>query len=208
MKRNPAIVPTAFRGEPLDVVHLGVSGVLHPSVSTYHRTMRQSPWENGRSRYESAPILERALSHWPHVRIVLTSTLPRRHRFHEVLKDIGPFLANRVIGYTFKDLTEKARVLDVGGAGVIRPRRFSERDYRHMSKAEVVATHVLWLRPNRWMVIDDDPDVVWPEGVTHEQLVLTDPCRGLQEKAAEHRLLMLLMNNFGDPDAPRLGDDS
>ena len=77
--------------------------------------MGQSPWEDGHSRYECAPILERALSHWSHVRIVLTSTLPWRHRFHEVLKDIGPFLANRVIGYTFKDLTEMARVRDVGG---------------------------------------------------------------------------------------------
>ena len=77
-----------------------------------------------------------------------------------------------------------------------------------MNRAEVVAMHVLWQRPNRWIVIDDDPDVGWSESVTREQLVLTDPCRGLQEKAAEHRLLMLLMNNFGDPDAPPRGDDS
>lgn len=200
MKPPFNVVPGEFEGEAPDVVYLGVSGVLHPSESTYHLVMRRSPWEDGHSKYESVPILVRALSHWPNVRIVLTSTLPWRHRLQTVLVDIGPALSARVIGYTYEDLTEKARALSTGRDGVDRQRSISDEDYWRMRKSDIVLTHVQWLRPKGWIAIDDD-DIFWPADVRRDRLVDTDGCFGLQEKSAEHRLFMLLMNNFGDPDA-------
>lgn len=193
------VVPKSFLGEPADVVYLGISGVLHPSESTYNLVMRRSPWEDGHAKYESVSVLERALAHWPKARIVLTATMPWRHQPRSVLCDIGPALAARVIGYTFEDLTKKACVLVTGRNGLTRQRSISEEEYWRLRKSEVVLTHVQWLRPRQWIAVDDD-DILWPADARRDRLVATDACLGLQEKVAEHRLLMLLMNNFGDPD--------
>ena len=103
-------LPLSASRAPLRVVYLGISGVLHPSSSTYMWVHGRDPFEDRHCPYESARVLEQLLEGWPEVRIVLTSTRPWRYGLPAVLAELGPALASRVLGYTFKDLTEHAKV--------------------------------------------------------------------------------------------------
>ena len=67
-----------------------------------------------------------------------------------------------------------------------------------MSKAEILAAHVEWSHPERWIAIDDE-DILWPRDVRRDRLVLTDGCVGLAGAEAQDRLMTLLVGNFGPP---------
>lgn len=136
------------------------------------------------------------MERWPQVEIVLTSTLPRAQGLATVLQQLGPSLAERDVGYTQDDLTTRVkRSVPKRGAGA-RTVGFSTDDYRRMNKADVVAVHVVWRRPVQWVAIDDE-DIVWPQDVRRDRLVLTDGCVGLASAQAQDRLLTLLEGNFG-----------
>ena len=100
MKR--AILPRL--SPPMDVaptVYLGISGVLHPSDSFYSLMHGRSPWADGHSKYESAPVLVQALESWPDVEIILTSTQPWAHGLTSVLdtsahRSLSALLATRM----------------------------------------------------------------------------------------------------------------
>jgi len=175
--------------EPSNVVYLGISGVLHPSASLYRVIRGRSPWSDGHTEYESVPVLNAALAGWPEARIVLTSTQPWARGLQTVLKQLGPGLASRVIGFTYEDLTTKVRVGD-------RQLPFSSNGYWRLMKSEVVRYHVPWLRPSAWIVIDDET-VFWTPREWQDHVVATDGCEGLREPRAQDRLLTLLAGNFG-----------
>lgn len=179
----------------LQVVYLGISGVLHPSQTTYELVMRQSPWDAGHVRYEGVPALTRALERWPAARIVLTSTLPWAHGLPSVLENLGP-LASRVDGFTYDDLTNRAARTVTTRSGTTRTLTYSSEDYWRMHKADIVAAHVAWLRPSAWLAIDDE-NIMWPTNVARDQLVATDGCVGLLDGATYDRLLTVLDGNFG-----------
>lgn len=61
------------------VLYLGLSGVTHPSATTYHLVRGADPWSDGHTEYEAVPWLAHAMETWPDVQIVLTSTQPRKH---------------------------------------------------------------------------------------------------------------------------------
>lgn len=188
------VVPLKVGAAP--TVYVGISGVLHPSESLYQLLHGRSAWDDGHSEYESAKVLERALKGWPDVRLVLTSTQPWAHGLAAVLERLGPALASRVVGYTYDDLTSKVQREVLTRSGATRTLRFSSEDYWRMNKAQIVATHVEWSRPEHWIAIDDE-DILWPRDVRRDQLVLTDGCVGLAGAEAQDRLLTLLMGNFG-----------
>lgn len=181
------------------VVYLGISGVLHPSQTTYELVVRRSPWEDGHALYEGVPVLEAALRPWPSARVVLTSTLPWAHGLASVLPHLGP-LASRVDGFTFEDLTKHARRTVRTRSGTTRAVTYSSEDYWRMNKSDIVAAHVAWLRPEAWVAIDDD-SILWPPDVLRDRLVLTDGCVGLLDAATQDRLLTVLEANFG-PGSP------
>ena len=177
------------------VVYLGISGVLHPSQTTYELVLQRSPWEDGHVLYEGVPVLAAALERWPLARIVLTSTLPWAHGLDSVLFHLGP-LASRVDGFTFEDLTKKAKRVVRTRSGTTRTLTRSSEDYWRMNKSNIVAAHVEWLRPSAWVAIDDD-SILWPADVARDRLVLTDGCAGLLDAASQDRLLTVLAANFG-----------
>ena len=188
------IIPTERESPP--TLYLGIFGVLHPSESLYALLHGRSPWDDGHARYQSVPVLEAALARWPAVEIVLTSTLPRAQGLATVLQQLGPSLASRVVGCTQEDLTTQVkRTVPTRGGGT-RTVGFSTDDYRRMNKAEVVATHVAWRRPLQWVAIEDE-DILWPQDVRRDRLVLTDGCVGLASAEAQDRLLTVLLMNFG-----------
>lgn len=181
-------------------VYLGISGVLHPSESLYRLVHGRSPWVEGHSKYESAAVLERILTGWPDVKLVLTSTQPWAHGLTLVLLHLGPSLASHVVGHTYADLTAKVLREATTRSGTTRTLQFSNEDYWRMSKAEIVAAHVEWSHPEHWIAIDDE-GILWPSDVRGDRLVLTDGCVGLASTETQDRLLTLLVGNFGPPNA-------
>ncbi|WP_423600894.1 HAD domain-containing protein [Roseateles sp. MS654] len=180
----------ANRHEPLKVVYLGISGVLHPSQSLYELLEGRSPWEAGHRPYEAVPVLERVLRGWPEVRIVLTSTQPWSKGLPAVLTELGPELAARVMGFTYEDLTTKLR------RGK-RQRPLSDEDYWRLNKSEIVRLHVEWLRPVAWVAVDDET-ILWTERERRGHLVAVDGSKGLLwDAAAQDRLATLQEGNFG-----------
>jgi hypothetical protein len=127
-------------GELLKVVYVGISGVLHPSASLYKFIHGRSPWNDGRSEYESVPILEAALTGWPDAKVVLTSVQPWAKGLESVLERLGPGLARRVIGFTYEDLTSEGRP----GA---QP-ALSSNGYWRLMKSEIVRLHLQRLQPS------------------------------------------------------------
>lgn len=190
--------PTLEAGDdivPAHIVYLGISGVLHPSQTTYKLVRGRSPWDDGHVQYEGVPILATALEPYPAVRIVLTSTQPWAHGLASVLEQLGA-LAARVDGLTYEDLTQRAKRVVCTRSGTTRTIGYSNEDYWRMNKSHIVAAHVEWLRPSVWVVIDDD-GILWPDDATQDRLVLTDGCTGLMSAAMQDRLLTVLLGNFG-----------
>lgn len=179
-----------------EILYLGISGVLHPSASTYELVQGRNPWTDGHFEYEAAPWLAEELKPWPNVRIVLTSTQPWAKGLPAVLGALGPALASRVLGFTYADLTTKLR----------RGRRqlpLSDADYWRHNKSEIVRLHVLWLQPSAWVAIDDET-ILWTAEEREQHLVAVDGCKGLLDPAAQDRLLTVLEGNFGPPSSSRL----
>lgn len=177
--------PTA----PLNVIYLGISGVLHPSRSLYELVEGRSPDDDGHRPYEAVPVLETLLRSWPDARIVLTSTQPWSKGLPAVLGELGPELAARVLGFTYEDLSNKLR----------RGRRqlsLSGEDYWRLNKSEIVRLHVEWLKPGAWVAVDDDT-ILWTERERRQHLVAVDGCKGLLDPAAQDRLVTVLEGNFG-----------
>ncbi|WP_162245927.1 MULTISPECIES: HAD domain-containing protein [unclassified Roseateles] len=172
-------------------IYLGISGVLHPSRSLYELAEARSPEDDGHTDYEAAPILDRLLSGWPRIRIVLTSTQPRQDGLHNVLIKLGEGLASRVIGHTYEDLTTKAKLGP-------RQRPLSVDDYWRCNKSDIVRLHQRWLRPVAWVAVDDET-ILWTPDERLNHLVAVDGCKGLLDPAAQDRLLTLLYCNFGSP---------
>lgn len=178
-----------------EVVYLGISGVLHPSQTTYELVVRRSPWEDGHVRYEGVTVLAAALERWPSARIVLTSTLPWSHGLDSVLMHLGP-LAARVEGFTFEDLTKSVKRVVRTRSGTTRTLTYSPDDYWRMNKSNIVTAHADWLRPSAWVAIDDE-SILWPADVARDRLILTDGCKGLLDAATQDRLLTVLDASFG-----------
>ena len=171
------------------VIYLGISGVLHPSWSFFNYVHGHEPDQDGHRKYQSVTELDQALRGWPSARIVLTSTQPWSKGLESVLQQLGP-LANRVDGFTFKDLTEKVPADRLG-------RCISEMDYWRLVKSQIVRRHVEWLKPDRWVALYDE-DIGWTEEEL-PQVVITSGLRGLADPAALDRLYSALEFNFGSP---------
>lgn len=176
------------------VLFLGLSGVVHPSATTYQLVCGRNPWSHGHAEYEAVPWLAQSLTRWPDVRIVLTSTQPWRHGLPAVLERMAP-LAARVIGFTFEDLTTKLVRQARTRSGTTWLLPYSAEDYWRMNKADIVAAHVEWLQPQAWVAVDDE-DILWPRRFA-DQVCIVDGCKGLKDPAEQDKLLTYLEMNFG-----------
>lgn len=176
---------------PLHVVYLGVAGVLHPSRTLYQSLVECLPEQDGHRDYEATSVLAAALRAWPEARIVLTSTLPWQEGLTSVLLNLGPEVASRVLGFTYADLTAKARL---GPRG----QPLGNADYWRHTKAEIVRLHVGWMRPDAWIAVDDET-LLWTEEERRQHFVQVDGLKGLLDPVAQDQLLTKLAGNFGPP---------
>ena len=184
------------------VLYLGISGVLHPSESTYELLCRRSPWDNGHTPYESVAALADALEAWSAVRIVLTSTVPWKHGLGFTLERLGDRLSARVDGFTFEDLTTHPCRTMKRRDGSTSLLSVSEDDYWRMNKSDIVGVHVAWREPKAWAVLDDE-DILWPHDVRRDRVVLTDGCLGLRDASTIGRMHTVFLANFGASNAQR-----
>jgi hypothetical protein len=180
---------TVERGYSPYLLYLGISGVMHPSRSLYESVHGRPPEDDGHAEYEAAPVLTQMLRGWPHIRIVLTSTLPWQQGFFEVATNLGTELACRVLGFTFADLTAKA---PLGPRG----QPLGSADYWRLTKAEIVRLHVGWWQPHAWVAVDDET-LNWSAAEHTQQFAQVDGLKGLLDPAAQDRLLTKLQGNFG-----------
>ena len=176
---------------PSQVVYLGISGVLCPSRSPNDAVVEALPPFNRHKEYEATHVLARALEGWPNARIVLTSTLPWRYGLFSVLSNLGPEVGTKVLGFTYADLTAKARL---GPRGL----PLGNADYWRHTKAEIVRLHVGWMLPDAWIAVDDDT-LLWSEEERRQHFVHVDGRKGLLDPVAQDRLLTKLQGNFGEP---------
>ena len=190
---DQAHVAPRRRSERLQVLYLGISGVLHPSASTYELVEGRSPWAGDHAKYEAVPWLAQTLERWPEVQIVLTSTQPWKHGLPAVLEQLGP-LAARVIGFTYEDLTTRAVRQVRTRSGTARQLTYSSEDYWRMNKSDIVAAHVEWLKPHVWVAVDDE-DILWASDM-RDHVVIVDGCRGLLHPMEQDKLVTSLEMNF------------
>jgi hypothetical protein len=186
----------------LQVLYLGISGVLHPSESTYELVCRRSPWDDGHKPYESVAALANALQTWPAVRIVLTYTVPWKYSLGFTLERLGDRLSARVSGSTFEDLTTQACRTMRRRDGSTCLARVSADDYWRMRKSDIVGVHVAWQEPKAWAVLDDE-DILWHHDVRRNRVFLADGCLGLRDASTIDRMHTVFLANVGAPNAQR-----
>lgn len=189
----PVDIARRRRSEQVRVLYLGISGVLHPSASTYELVYGRSPWDDGHQQYEAVPWLAKTLERWPDLHVVLTSTQPWKYGLPPVLERLGA-LADRVVGFSFEDLTTKLVRQVRTRRGTTRQLTYSNEDYWRMNKSDIVAAHVEWLKPQAWVAVDDE-DILWAPAV-RERVVIVDGCRGLLHPTEQDKLVTSLQVNF------------
>ena len=176
------------------VLYLGISGVLHPSSSTCRFVRGRNPLDDGHLQYEGVPLLTTMLARWPDVRIVLTSTQPWKLGLPAVLEHLGA-LGERVIGFTYDDLTTKVMSKARPDTQTTRHLRCGDEDYWRMNKSDIVTAHVDWLQPGSWVAVDDE-NILWPGNLV-DHVCIVDGCEGLKHPAEQAKLLTCLQTNFG-----------
>lgn len=128
------------------------------------------------SLFEHAPILIEALEPYPFVEIVLSTTWSRVLGHDEAKAFLPQALAKRVVGSTFYS-------------------GMDEHAFAQMPRGEQVQMDVARRAPKAWVAIDDMIDD-WPDEIT-ENLVASNPDRGISSLAVQSRLVEALHTHFG-----------
>lgn len=175
---------SAANQSPKQVLYLDYDGVLHhdavyrtPKLGI-HIDARVAP---GRSLFEWTEFLIHAISPYPDVSIVLSTSWVRVLGFSRALSYLPPELSSRVIGATYHRRAHKADSLREGG--VLVPSRGVE-----------VLRDVKRRQPQQWVAVDDSPEG-WPEEHL-DRVVLCDSTTGLGNAATRARLDLVLNHHF------------
>ncbi|MEC5407638.1 HAD domain-containing protein [Paraburkholderia sp. MPAMCS5] len=156
------------------IVYADYDGCVHPS-DVYWRP-RTGPFLMncpGHSLFEHAALLERELTPYPEVRLVLSTSWVLRYRgsVRRVAARLGPSLAARVVGATFHSGMNRA-------------------DFEWASRGQQVWADVIRRKPRAWLALDDDVHG-WPLWC-QSHLVQCDPMYGLSTPDALAQLRHLL----------------
>ncbi|MFM0140400.1 HAD domain-containing protein [Caballeronia grimmiae] len=161
------------------VLFLDFDGVLQPSEVYWFRgigpRLMNCP---GHELFENCDLLERELSPYADVRIVLSTSWVVRYRgsVRRLASNLGPSLAKRVVGATFHS-------------------RMDTVEFREASRGQQIWADVVRRKPSSWLALDDD-DHGWPSWC-RSQLVLTDPLLGIASPTALAELRLRLQEMHG-----------
>jgi hypothetical protein len=161
----------------MDVLYLDFDGCLHPSDVWYEYGMREPRLRTpGHKLFESVPVLEDAITPYPALKIVLSTTWVQTLGFEQARDRLSESLQRRVIGATYDPDSPNAW-------------RFSR-----MRRYDTIALDVRSRRPSRWLALDDDA-LGWP-GNESEALAFVPANLGLKCLTAQEQLRSRLAARF------------
>ena len=161
-----------LRGKGEVVLYLDYDGVLHHEDVWWH--WRRGAYINtpGYALFEHTDLLEDALSPFPAVRIVLSTSWVRVLRYSRAVKRLSPALRERVIGATFHTMMNRSA-------------------FEALPRGMQVLNDVARRKPRQWVALDDDAEGWMPE--YRDYLIHCDSVLGLSAPgvldALETRLL-------------------
>ena len=163
----------------VDVLFMDFDGVLHPA-DVQASGPKHSPQIElrapGHQLFENVEFLEWALSNYPHVSIVLSSSWCLHYGLEFAKGQLTPGLQARVIGTTF----------DPSNPLLWRMPK--------MSRWDQIGCNLARVNPRRWLAVDDD-GIAWPTQ-ERDKLVLTPAELGLQCPRARIELIARLATHF------------
>jgi hypothetical protein len=163
----------------IDVLLVDFDGVLHPA-DVHASGPKHSPQIElralGHQLFENVEFLEWALSNYPHVSIVLSSSWCLHYGLEYARRQLTPGLQSRVIGTTFEP----------GNPLLWRMPK--------MSRWGQISCDLARRNPRRWLAVDDD-GIAWPTQ-ERDKLVLTPAALGLQCPKAQSDLIARLAAHF------------
>jgi Swiss Army Knife RNA repair-like protein len=161
----------------MDLIYLDFDGVLHPSAVWYEYGMREPRLRApGHTLFESMPVLEAAISPYPALKVVLSTTWVQTFGFEHARDRLSEAIRPRVIGATYNPDAPDAW-------------RFSR-----MRRYDTIALDVARRKPIRWLAVDDDA-LGWPTNES-ETLALVPAERGLACPDAQALLRSRLATRF------------
>ena len=164
-----------MKGTGALVLYLDYDGVLHHENVRWHpRIGAYLSAPDGYVLFQHAELLERLLTPYPDVQIVLSTSWVRRYGCTKAAKNLRPALRSRVIGATFHS-------------------RMDEQQFAEAPRGMQVWSDVLRRKPRDWLALDDDW-LHWPKWCldkyvrTHEHEGISEPAV-LQELKAKLEVL-------------------
>ncbi|QQX86693.1 hypothetical protein JJQ59_28455 [Cupriavidus necator] len=146
-------------------VYLDYDGVCHPAgvpVSLTGKLPRQS------DLFVYAPILSELLASYPAIEIVLTTRWSWVVGCKRAAAYLPPELSSRVVGSVHQH--------KFGRGVVLQP------------QVDAILRHVRLTGRERWLVIDDDPEIGRASEIAPKHLVACEPLLGLSDGAVQEAL--------------------
>lgn len=163
-----------LRGQNAVVLYLDFDGVLHHENVWWHPRRGAYLPEPGYRLFEHMALLEEALSPFPDVGVVLSTSWVRVRRFSRAAKRLTPTLRERVIGATYHT-------------------RMNRNSFESMSRGAQILEDVSRRKPAGWLALDDD-DEGWPpeyrQHLIHCDSALGISAPGVLEALRKHLLLL------------------
>ena len=162
------------------ILYRDFDGVLHPD-EVYSPKSKGSPRTElrttGHHLFENTSILEAALTDYPKLSIILSSSWCHHYGLEYAKKHLSPSLQVRVIGTTFDPAYPHFWRMS------------------HWTRYNQIVSDVARRHPTKWLAIDDDA-LGWPNAEPH-RLVLTTSPQGLASTTAQSKLFRGLREAFG-----------
>lgn len=148
-----------FQMSDQQVLYLDFDGVLHHENVYWNRKrgafIADEEAQRGHKLFEYAPLLEQALSNYPNLKIVLSTSWAVQYGCAKAAKRLPNGLRTRVVGSTYHSLMHKAEFQSI-------PRGLQiESDARRRNAAG-------------WVALDDD-DTGWPQTCKDNLILTTGP---------------------------------
>jgi hypothetical protein len=162
------------------ILYLDFDGVLHPEAVYWHP--RRGAYlgrevADDHALFEHAPLLESLLEPYPHVRIVLSTSWVRQHRYSGAARRLPQGLRERCVGATFHSA-------------------MSRTEFERTQRGIQVVADVVRRRAKAWLALDDCRDG-WPL-LAIDHVVFTHEVEGLAHLDVLERLQSRLAEQFGD----------
>lgn len=176
-KRMPAV-----KAHVLDtgtVLYVDFDGVLHPD-EVYSPQPKSSPscelQTRGHRLFENAPILEAALTDYPKLSLVLSTSWCHQYGLEYAKKQLSPSLQVRVVGTTFEPTYPHFWRMS------------------HWTRYNQIVSDVARRKPTKWLAIDDSA-LGWPNSELYRLILTTSPW-GLAATTVQSELRQRLQEVF------------